>query len=106
MNPSPAASASCTVREYISARPALMVVSAGVSAVQARLATCPGGVIVARLAWLPGSTGPFSVQRRVSVTGAAPLMFTIEGRVSKGLNPSGVRYSSGLSGLSCSMNRS
>jgi hypothetical protein len=66
------------------------------------LITCPGGVTAAKSKWLPGMTGPFSVSRRVMVTGASPSISMISRRVSNSAQPSGVRYSSGFSGFSSS----
>ena len=82
---------------------ALTEVSLALSAVQARAATWPGGVIVPTFSWLGGRTGPFSVQRRVRVTGGASLISMMVLRVSNALKPSGVRYSSGFSGFSSSI---
>ena len=91
------------VSACISLIAALTEVSLALSAVQARAATWPGGVIVPTFSWLGGRTGPFSVQRRVRVTGGASLISMMVLRVSNALKPSGVRYSSGFSGFSSSI---
>ena len=58
-----------TESAYIRSNSAVVERSFGLSAVQRRAATWPGGVMAARLKSVPGKTGPFSVQRRVRVTG-------------------------------------
>ncbi len=80
--------------------------SSTVSAVQASVATCPGGVIAAAPKPSAGITGPCRLQRSVSRTGSAPRTAITASRVSNRRQPSGVRYSSGFSGFSRSMKTS
>jgi hypothetical protein len=66
------------------------------------LMTWPGGVTAAKSKWLPGMTGPFSVRRSVMVTGASSGHLDDLAPCLERAQPSGVRYSSGLSGFSSS----
>ena len=98
-----ASRASSAVFERMSPIAAPMERSSAVSAVQASVATCPGGVIAEAPKASPGMTGPCRLRRSVTVTDSAPLPRSWPSRLSNLCQPAGVRYWSGSSGFSFSI---